>query len=198
MTVKFTDPESGEEKEYYTADELAAKDTEVASAAAAAAEANRKYDDLQKIHASQAENFKSYKNMTEEEKSQLSAEKTEMLKRIDEAASAAEAANAKLALKEEAEANAQKSALVQKYTGGDKDLAAKFEEKFETLSGVADMGERAQAAAVLAGIGTQSQQFNPLNQQFNGESPQLRKSNGEKQEFFESDKGKAGLEMMKD
>lgn len=195
MTVKITDPDTGEENEYYTADEIQAAEAAKTAAETAAAESNAKYENLNKLHSSQAENFKRYKDMSEDEKSALSAEKTETLKRIEAAEDIANKANAKLAEKETAEAETKKNSLVSKYTGNDKDLAAKFTEKYDGLESIADPEQRAVAAAALAGIGV-NVQVNPLHQRYNGEGPQASKAKTERDEFLASDKGQAGLAAM--
>lgn len=194
MPITIDNPNGEGQIDVFTPEEVAAKEAEAQAAKDALAARDAEYKKLESIHASQADNFKRFKDMSEEEISKLSAKDIENIKRIEAAEDAAAAAHAKLTEKEQADADAKKATLVQKYTGGDKDLVAKFEEKFATLAGVADPEERAAAAAILAGIGIVPG-VNPITQQFNG-APYVPKEQKESEQFLASDRASAAIAAM--
>lgn len=195
MTIKVPNPDGEGEIEVYTPEEITAISQERDTALAEKQKADEALQSLQRHHDDQAGNFKRYKDMSEEEKGKLTDAQVNAMR----AAEAAEdrAAKAEAAVNEfrKAESDREKNAILEKYSGGDKELRGKLEEKFDSISGLEDMDERARAAAAILGINVGYQGgFNPLTQAFNGQPPSAPKEKGEKEEFLKSDRAQAAIE----
>lgn len=196
MSMIVQDAE-GKDITVYTEDEIQAKDAAVAAKDAEIATKQGELDRLSKIQAEQAGNFKKLKDMTEEEKSKLSADQIAERTRADKLEGELEALKGSIDADKLAAADAAKEAIITRYCGSDKELREKFEKNMGILS-IENLEEKAAAAASLSGL-TRGQRMDPLHAPImNGDAPGHKKEADEKKEFLESDKAKAALAAMGD
>jgi len=200
MSKKIED-DDGNEVEYYSADEVAAKAKEEADRVAA--ENQAKIADLEaekvrleKLNAERGENFKRYNEMTEEERKNFDANTINLIKRGDELQSKLEEVTKKLTEKEQRELESGKTNALKMYHGGNPELETKVKSQYDILSGMPEttpeeIAARAQAAARLAGISVDS--ANPLYQPMHGEAPNYQP----KKEYTDTPEGKEALDLAR-
>ncbi len=193
MPTKHTN-EEGEEIDVFTAEEVASQLKEKDEALA---KTTAEIENLRKVSAEKTENFKKLNEMTEVEKSKLTAQQIEDRKRIE----AAESEVTKL--REEKNSDTQtrikndtESALF-KYHGGDEKLKAELEKCFKLVAlegnDTATIQERARLAKNMY-VG-QTGQSNPLFSSMHGDAPRTQQKN-KTDEFLKSDKAQEALRRM--
>lgn len=198
MPIKVENPEDGSEIEVFTKEELEAQKQQAIEEAVKPIEekyshTTAEYERLQKIHAEQATNFKRLRDMTEEEKSKLTAEQIEARKIAEAALAENEALRASIEADKKAAADAKREALLTHYAGHDKELRAKIEANAGLLSESVPLEQRIEYAAKLSGV---AQTINPLTQPFSGEPPRPKTAKDDKEEFLESERAKQALAFM--
>lgn len=199
--AKEIENDDGTKETYYSPAEVAAREEAKAAEISAAKDAEiaakqAEIDRVNAIHGAQAENFKKYKDMTEEEKGKLSASETAERIRADKLQEDLEALKGTIDADKQATAAAAKEAIIKQYCGENKELREKFEKNMGIVQ-VENLEERAAAAATLTGIARPGQ-MNPLHAPLMGDAPAFKKEQDEKKQFLESDKGKAALIAMGD
>jgi hypothetical protein len=199
--AKEIENDDGTKETYYSPAEVeaaaAAKAAEIATAKDAEIAATKaELERISAIHGAQSDNFKKYKDMTEEEKGKLTASETAERIRADKLQEDLEALKGTIDADKQASAAAAKEALIKQYCGDDKDLRAKFEKNMGIIQ-VDNLEEKAAAAAALTGIARPGQ-MNPLHVHLMGDAPGFKKEQNEKKEFLESDKAKAAMAAMGD
>jgi len=202
MSIKIEHPDTGEEMEVFTPEEVEIQKAE------ALATSNTEWEEkisattgeletLKKFQAEQKDNFKRLKDMTEEEKAQLSAKQIEDQKVIESLFEKNAELETLIKDRDAREVNAIKESLINKFTGEDPKAREALESKLTLLSSIEDMGERIKAAATLAGLTSNIQSENPLYRESpTGMAPGQMADKKDSDKFLGSDKGRAALERM--
>lgn len=198
MSIKVDDPNNpGQEIEVFTPEEVAAKDTELATVRAEAAAARAEADKYQKVSAEKTENFKKLNELTEAEKSALSTEKIEAMKRFEAAESRAAALEAKINADTTSRIEKDKEAALKKYHGGDETLKKELEANYKLIglegTDTETIQERARLAAAMYTGKTNRQ--NPLMANMNGDSPRYKEKT-QTEEFMKSERAKEAMRRM--
>ena len=166
MVMKVEHPETGEEIDVYTQEDL---DAIQAEKQALLDEAEK----LRKVNIEKTENLKKLRDMSEEDKGRYTAEQIELIRRTEEQAEQLEALRSESVDKEQREFERNKEAALKQYHNGNEDMKAKIEANWDlvnlpgtTLDVVA---ARAEHAARLAQI--EMVRSNPLNGHMSGHGP---------------------------
>ena len=174
MTLKVQNPDTNEEIEVYTAEEIADRDAKIA--------------DLSKKLEDRGNDF-----------SQMSKK----LEKVDEFGKQIETLQSTLAEKEKAERENAKASALGKFHGGKVDAKEQLESSYAKLAGMPEntpeeIAARANEAAKLAGYLTDGR--NPLYTPFSGEAPSPRgvseSAQAKEEEFYKSERGQAALKAM--
>jgi len=168
---------------------MTAAETAKADAEAARAEAEK----YKRVSMEKTENFKRYKDMTEEEKGKLTAEQTEAIKRADAAEAKAAEAEAKVTEFTTKSLESLKNKIIREKSGGDADLQKKLEENWNLINLEGNDEETFQKRGDLAFnmLGLAKPKTSPFNRMGLGDAPPVK---GEK--FTETDKGKAAEAVL--
>lgn len=189
MMIDNPDKE-GEQIEVYTPAEVAEKEAKIT-------ELTGEVDKYKNLSAEKTENFRKLNELSAEEKTALGADKLAAMAR-------AEAAETQIQeLKDQISGDAQKrieadtTAALAKYHGGNETLKAALEANFKMINmegnDTATIEERARLAASME-AGKNNENHAPLTAAMRGGSPAPR-AGGEKP-FAETDKGKAAMAQM--
>lgn len=200
MPFKIDDPENpGQEKEVYTAEELAAKDTEATTAKTALEAANAEVAKLRTVVAEKTDNFRKLNEMSAEEKAKMTSEQIEDRKRWEAAEARAAALEQSINDDKKARIESDTAAALAKYHGGDEKLKAALEENFKliNLDGTdkETLEKRAKMAADM--YKGQTGKPNPLMASMNGGGP-VQKDPNKTQEFLKSDRAAEAMRRMGD
>lgn len=196
--IKIT-TEDGKEMEVYTPEEVSefqkqAEEHKTAAelARAEADEAKQNVTKMQGVLADKNENFKRYKDMTEEEKSRLSAEHIEAIKRSDAAEAKASALEERLNLDVKQRTESFKNKVVNGYAMGDENVKKQIEENMNlvNLEGTDEETISRKVEIAVNMMGDNKPKFNPFHQSLNGEAPKADK------EFIETDRAKSAQAAM--
>lgn len=196
--IKIT-TDDGKEMEVYTPEEMEAQKTEAANALKSAEDFKKEADDakayaekLKGDIADKTENFKRYKDMSDQEKAGLTAEKVENLKRIDMAESKALALEEKFNQDIQERVSEYKNSALKKLAGDDKEIISKIEDNFKLINIDGTTKEIIEKKVEMAFnmIGISAPGSNPFNQMPNGEAPGL------KEDFLETERGRAAKDAM--
>lgn len=190
--------DAGVEETFYTPAELAAREAELT---AQFTEKEKTYqteiEKKDKVLAEKTENFKKLRDMTEQEKSQLTAQQIVDRKIAEEAMDRAKAVEDLYKSDTEARANSKKTALIEKLSGGNAELKQKLTDSWDVINipGTDDASIEARATGVFNYVTGGVHAPNPLTQGFSGEAPSVIAAKKE-DEFINSEKGKAALSAM--
>lgn len=194
------DPENpGTEKEFYTAEELAAKDTEAANAKTALDAANAEVIKLRTVVAEKTDNFKKLNEMTAEEKAKMSSEQIEDRKRWEASEARANALEQSINDDKKTRIESDTAAALARYHGGNEAIKAVLEENFKLINLEGTDKETLEKRAKMAAdmYKGQTGNPNPLMTSMNGGSPVQRDPN-KTQEFLKSDKASQAMKLMGD
>jgi uncharacterized protein YukE len=197
MPITITTDE-GKEMEVFTPEEveqqkaeatrLAEEAKQSAESIKAEAEATKaEVERLKTVIADKNENFKRYKDMTEEEKAKFSSEQIETLKRIDETESKYSQLKEEYDNDKKSRIESFKSRTITEMALGNDDLIKKIEENFNLINLEGSTEEVIKKKVELAYnmLGEEKPKNNPLRQSWNGESPKM-----DKDDFDNSEKAK--------
>lgn len=174
--------DDGTEMEVYTADEYTAVKTAGETAAKTAkdeADVARKEAETAKaeatriarLHADQANNFKRYKDMTEEEKAKLTSNEVEARKIAEAAEDRARALEDSYNKDKEVAVTALKMKALAKYSAGDDELKKKLEENWDLINIKGTDEDTINRRAEMAFNMTGTKRNNPLRQSWSGDAP---------------------------
>lgn len=200
--MKIDHPETGEEIEVFTAEEVETQKTEALATNTKEWEEKHnatttEIEKLRSINADQTSNIKRLKDMSDEEKEKLSAEQIENRKIAEEALEGQEALKKQIEARDASDVATKKETLIKAVVGEDKDLREKLEAKIATISADVPLEERIASAATLAGIGSSANPTNPLaTPQGVGMPPTQMKTQEEKGQFMASDRGKSAASRL--
>ncbi len=198
MSIKIDDPNNeGQEIEVFTQEELAAKETELATARAEAEATKVEVEKYKRVASEQTANFKKVNEMSEAERATFSAKEIEMMKRNEAAEAKASALEAKINEDTTKRIETDTKNALAKYHGGDEKLKEILEKNFKMINlegnDTETIIERARlAAAMEAG---KTGRANPLMSPMNGSSPRMQ-DKSKSEEFLKSEKAKAAMKMM--
>lgn len=168
-------PETGEEIEVYTPDEIAEKEQLIATKEEELAAALAEAEKYKAVSAEKTENFKKLNELTQEEREALTANQIAEMKRNEALEAEIEALKTQISGKEQQELEYNKAQELKKYYGTDEELKAKLEENWELVNitgvDIESIQRRAQLAAAMTGV-TESTS-NPLHTSLNGSAPKL-------------------------
>ena len=174
MPMMIEHPETGEEMEVYTPDEIKQYEESVAAA-------QQEIENLKTVSAEKTENFKRYKEMTSEEKEALTANQIELLRRDEQLEQELSQLKEQLQAKETGELERNKKNILEKFHRGDEALKETLESNWNMLnvegSDIDSLSKRAELAARMAGI--EISNANPLRQTFSGEAPKAPSAENE-------------------
>jgi hypothetical protein len=190
--------DAGIEETFYTPAELEeAKQAEAAAFAEREKTLQAELDKERRVSAEKTENFKKLRDMTEAEKSQMTAQQIADRKIAEEAMDRAKAVEDLYKSDTEARANSKKSALIDKLSGGNAELKQKLTDSWDVINipGTDDASIEARATGVFNYVTGGVHAPNPLTQGFSGEAPSAVAAKKE-DEFINSEKGKAALSAM--
>lgn len=190
--LKVTHPETGDEIEVYTPEEIAEKDAAIAKAEEERQKALADLEKERRVSSEKSENIKRLRDMTEEEKSKLTEAEIRAQRIAEEAEEKVRTLKEENENYKKSQSEMKKAELISKFAGGNPDLQEKMKKNWEIVN-IEDIEERAKAAAALSGINTNP--INPLTQPFYGDAPSFKEA-GEKEEFLKSDKANAALNAM--
>jgi len=185
-----TTNEAGEvvKETVFTADEFAAKDTEITTM-------KSELEELKKTNVERSQNFTAYSKMTEEEKKVYDANTINLLKREENLVNQVSELSGKLTEKENKEKDSAKKNALSSIHHGNEETKKAIEEKYAILNmpetTVEEINAKAGAAAKLAGI--QIDPRNPLYAAFSGEAPVYKDG----KEFTDTPKGKEAVDIVK-
>lgn len=197
MALTIPDPNNdGAEITVYTEEEKAEIEKAVADKDAIIAQKEAELETARKFQAEQAQNFKRLRDMTDDEKSKLSASEIESRTRAEKLEADIESLKGSIDSDKQKAFNDAKEAALKKFSGGDKALREKIEQNMGVLT-IADPTELVRSAAAIAGVVVNNGGVNPLYVPLDGDAPQTKQAN-EKKEFLESDKAAAAMAAMGD
>ena len=196
--IKIT-TEEGKEMEVYTPEEVAEfqKQTEEHKTAAETArqeaeEAKKNVAKMQGVLADKNDNFKRYKDMTEEEKSKLSADQVEAIKRADAAEAKATSLEEKFNADIKQRVETFKNKVINGYAMGDEAVKKQIEENMNMINidGTDEETIHKKVDLAVRMMGDNKPKFNPFHQVINGEAPKA------KDDFMETDRAKAAKSAL--
>lgn len=201
MPFKIQPDDGGEEKEVYGADEFQAVQKEAAEAKAQAEamrtqadEARKAAEDAKRVAAEQTQNFKKLRDMTEEEKSKLTADQISVKAQAEAAEARAQALEERWNNETKSRVEKAKEKSLAAFHRGDAELKKKLEENYELvkLEGTDEdtIARRAELAYNM--LGTGKPRINPLTQSFSGEAPNALTD----EDFSKTERGQAALREM--
>jgi len=196
-------PETGEEIEVFTKEEVDEKTSTLAEKEAEIEKLQKEYEALQKVSAEKTENFKKLNEMTAEEREAMSANQIEIFKRNEKLEDEINLLKSKVDTKSQQEIAEKKNALLSQFAGEDEELKKKLEESWDLLNidGVDNetLARKAELSASMVGI-TRSDK-NPLRTPMYGEAPQLKQTTQSQAKVDEAEKiadRALGLETKED
>lgn len=203
MPIKHT-TEDGDEIDAFTSEEvkakddaIAAKEAELATIKAEAETAKAEVEKYKRVATEQTTNFKKLNDLTEAEKTALSSEKLEAMKRFEAAEARAAALEEKINTDTKTRIQSDTDSALAKYHGGDEKLKKALEENFKIINlegtDTATIQERARLAASMEK--GKADRINPLHTNFGGSAPRSQEKS-KTEEFLKSEKAKAALKAM--
>jgi hypothetical protein len=191
--------DEGKEIEVFTAEEVAAREkaageavgkTEGEKNAALQAELEK----ARRVLSEKTDNFKKLHEMTEEEKSKMSAAQIESAKRMEAAETRASALEEEIKKDKTTRSDKAREKALARYSGTDEKVKEKLVENYKLINlpeGDEDeINRKVEAAWNMMGVG--KPKVNPLNQSWQGDAP----NKGSSENFAESERGKAALKNM--
>lgn len=201
MPFKVQD-ESGKEIEVYSPEEVNVHKQEVETFKAkalenekAVTEARAEAEKYKAVIAEKNDNFKRFKDMTEEEKKTLTAKDIENIKRAEAAEAKALELEDKFNKDVESRKESAKTKAIEAYAHGDEELKKKLLESYDLvkLDGTDEDSIKRKVELSWNMLGLGKPKVNPFNQSYDGgDAP----NKGLSDKFVETDKGKAGLAAM--
>ena len=183
---------------FYTPDELAAKEAEIASSFAEKEKTfQAEIEKLRKVDIEKTENIKRLRDMSETEKAGFTAKELEARKIAEQAEDRAKALESRYQEDTDKRAKADKDAFIAKMSGGNAEIKQKMIDSWDLINipGTDTESISARAGAVFNMVTGGSHAPNPLTAGFNGESPAAR-AQKEDEAFLTSEKGQAALKAM--
>lgn len=194
MSIKITD-DDGKEMEVYTPEELAAEKTARETAEKTVGELQTKLTSQERVLAEKNENFKRFKDLTEEDKAKMTADQIETSRALDNERTAREALEAEIKTDKATKITKATDRAVAAYSGGNEDLKKQLEENITLVAlEVTDEDsamKKVELAYNMLGIG--KPKINPLHQTWNGTPPGTQP-----EKFTETERGKAAASEMGD
>lgn len=197
MSVKIEDPETGEEKEYFTPEEIQAKDTELATAKAEVETAKAEAEKLRRVNSEQTQNFKKLNEMTEAERASYSAKEIESMKRLEASEAKAQALETKFNDENVSRIKTIKQKALERFHGNDDELKAKLEKNYDLINLEGNDEETILERARLANAmeAGKTGRVNPLNSSYSGGAPRTQEKS-KTEEFMKSEKAQEALRRM--
>ncbi len=185
----------------YTADEMEAAKTEAVTAATTAKEdelkkVNEELAKVRQVNVDKTENFKKFRDLTEDEKKAYDENTLLLMKRADKLEEDLAKETTTRTERETRDRELNKTNALLAFHAGKDDIKKTLEEKYALLAAMPEttpqeINARAREAAKLAGISVES--VNPLYQHVNGDAPVYR----EKKEYTESPEGKEAADLVR-
>ena len=200
MVIKIDDPNNpGQEMEVFTQAELEAKATEIETAKNAELEAARgEAEKYKRVATEQTTNFKKLNEMTDSERSALSTEKLEALKRAEAAEARVSALEDGYKKETQTRIETDTAAALAKYHGGNAELKKTLEDNFKLIAlegnDTATIQKKAEMAKNMY-IGSQGGRVNPLTASMHGAGP-VHKDGTKTEEFLKSEKAAEAIRRM--
>lgn len=201
MPTKFT-VDGGTEAEYYTPEEVTAREEAAAKAAEEkfkpiTDELGKTKDELaqeRKFRAEQAQNFKRLRDMTPEEKKDLTPADIESRRIAEENADELKRLKEERDTETKTRAEKLKENAIKHWSGTDADLKKKLEENWDLINLKSTDEETAAQRAEMAMNMTGLRKNNPLRQNWNGEASKK----GIEDNFKDSERGKSADKLIGD
>lgn len=205
MPQKFA-VDGGAESEFYTPEEVTARET--AAREQAQKEAEEKFKPIvdentktkeelaqeRKFRAEQAINFKKLRDMTPEEKKELSPADIESRRIAEQNAEELQRIKEERETETKTRAQKLKENAIKHWAGEDADLKKKLEDNWEIINIKATDEDTAAQRAEMAMNMTGMRKNNPLRQAWNGDAPKK----GIEDNFKETERGKAADKLIGD
>lgn len=178
----------GKEIEVFTPEEVEAQKQEALKSV------QEELDKTKRVISEKNENFKRYKDMTEQEKEMYSAGELEARRLAEAAEARAQALEEQYNKDKKAVFDKAKEGRIARYAGGDEALKKEIEANFELINLEGADEETAKRRVDLAFNMTGKGKINPLTQDYGrGEAPKQKDTT---EKFAESDKGKEGMKQI--